>query len=100
MHLPENWGYLIFSENNYENLKPKEEIPKHILYALFREVSFGNLKYLKKLNTNTFINIKLKDNNKKVSCNFLKTDKGFTLSIKDGNIKFSIDETGKIKNKL
>ena len=100
MHLPENWGYLVFSENNYEYLKPKEEIPKHILYALFREVSFGNLKYLKNLNTNTFINFKLKDNNKKISCNFLKTDKGFTLSIKDGNIKFSIDETGKIKNKL
>jgi len=100
MHLPENWGYLVFSENNYEYLKPKEETLKHILYALFREVSFGNLKYLKKLNTNTFIKIKLKDNNKKVSCNFLKTDKGFTLSIKDGNIKFSIDETGKIKNKL
>ena len=100
MHLPENWGYLVFSENNYEYLKPKEEIPKHILYALFREVSFGNLKYLKNLNTNTFINFKLKDNNKKISCNFLKTDKGFTLSVKDGNIKFSIDETGKIKNKL
>lgn len=100
MHLPENWGYLVFSENNYEYLKPKEETPKHILYALFREVSFGNLKYLKNFNTNTFINFKLKDYNKKISCNFLKTDKGFTLSIKDGNIKFSIDETGKIKNKL
>lgn len=100
MHLPENWGYLIFSENNYHYKIPEEEITKQILYALFREVSFGNLKNLKKLNTDTFINFKLKDNNKKISCNFLKTDKGFVLSVKDGDMKFSIDETGKIKNKL
>ena len=100
MHLPENWGYLIFSENNYHYTIPEEEITKQILYALFREVSFGNLKNLKKLNTDTFINFKLKDNNKKISCNFLKTDKGFVLSVKDGDMKFSIDETGKIKNKL
>ena len=97
MHLPENWGYLIFSENNYKYTIPEEEITKQMLYALFREVSFGNLKYLKNSKSDTFINFKIKEfDNKENSCNFLKTKNGFILSITDGNIKFSINESGKI----
>ena len=34
--------------------------------------------------------------NKENSCNFLKTKNGFILSVTDGNIKFSINESGKI----
>ncbi|MBT7984264.1 MAG: carbohydrate-binding family 9-like protein [Flavobacteriaceae bacterium] len=98
MHIPENWGYLIFSENNSNYIIPKEEIPKQILYALFREVSFGDLKYLKKLKHETFINFEIKEyNNRNISCNFLKTEDGFILSVFEGKIKFSINESGKIK---
>ena len=97
MHLPENWGYLVFSENNYKYTIPEEEITKQMLYALFREVSFGNLKYLKNSKSDTFINFKIKEfDNKENSCNFLKTKNGFVLSITDSNIKFSINESGKI----
>ena len=97
MHLPENWGYLVFSENNYKYTMPEEEITKQMLYALFREVSFGNLKYLKNSKSDTFINFKIKEfDNKENSCNFLKTKNGFILSVTDGNIKFSINESGKI----
>ena len=59
MHLPENWGYLIFSENNYKYTIPEEEITKQMLYALFREVSFSNLNYLKNSKTHTIITFKL-----------------------------------------
>jgi hypothetical protein len=47
--------------------------------------------------SDTFINFKIKEfDNKKNSCNFLKTKNGFILSVTDGNIKFSINESGKI----
>jgi hypothetical protein len=99
MHVPENWGYLVFSENDEVFNMTNKLITQHILYTVFREITFGNLKYLKNLEANT--SIKFKDfeyRNIKISCNFLKTENGYVIELNDGEYNFSIDETGKIKN--
>jgi hypothetical protein len=99
MHVPENWGYLVFSENDEVFNMTNKLITQHILYTVFREITFGNLKYLKNLEANTSIEFKdFEYRNIKISCNFLKTEDGYVIELKDGEYNFSIDETGKIKN--
>ena len=99
MHVPENWGYLVFSENNEDFNMTTKLITQHILYTVFREISFGNLKYLKNLEANTSIEFKdFEYRNIKISCNFLKTEDGYVIELINGEYEFSIDETGKIKN--
>lgn len=99
MHVPENWGYLVFSENNEVFNMTNKLITQHILYTVFREITFGNLKYLKNLEANTSIEFKdFEYRNIKISCNFLKTEDGYVIELNDGEYNFSIDETGKIKN--
>ena len=99
MHVPENWGYLVFSENDEVFNMTNELITQHILYTVFREISFGNLKYLKNLEANNSIEFKdFEYRNIKISCNFLKTEDGYVIELNDGEYNFSIDETGKIKN--
>ena len=99
MHVPENWGYLVFSENNEVFNMTNKLITQHILYTVFREITFGNLKYLKNLEANTSIEFKdFEYRNTKISCNFLKTEDGYVIELINGEYNFSIDETGKIKN--
>ena len=99
MHVPENWGYLVFSENDEVFNMTNKLITQHILYTVFREITFGNLKYLKNLEANTSIEFKdFEYRNIKISCNFLKTEYGYVIELINGEYKFSIDETGKIKN--
>jgi len=99
MHVPENWGYLVFSENDEVFNMTNKLITQHILYTVFREITFGNLKYLKNLEANTSIEFKdFEYRNIKISCNFLKTEDGYVIELNDGEYNFSIDETGKIKN--
>lgn len=99
MHVPENWGYLVFSENDEVFNMTNKLITQHILYTVFREISFGNLKYLKNLEANTSIEFKdFEYRNIKISCNFLKTEDGYIIELNDNEYNFSIDETGKIKN--
>lgn len=99
MHVPENWGYLVFSENDEIFNMTNKLITQHILYTVFREISFGNLKYLKNLEANTSIEFKdFEYRNIKISCNFLKTEDGYIIELNDDEYNFSIDETGKIKN--
>ena len=99
MHVPENWGYLVFSENNEVFNMTNKLINQHILYTVFREITFGNLKYLKNLEANTSIEFKdFEYRNIKISCNFLKTEDGYVIELINGEYEFSIDETGKIKN--
>ena len=99
MHVPENWGYLVFSENDEVFNMTNKLITQHILYTVFREISFGNLKYLKNLEANTSIEFKdFEYRNIKISCNFLKTEDGYIIELNDDEYNFSIDETGKIKN--
>ena len=99
MHVPENWGYLVFSENDEVFNMTNKLITQHILYTVFREISFGNLKYLKNLEANTSIEFKdFEYRNIKISCNFLKTEDGYIIELNDDEYNFSIDEIGKIKN--
>ena len=99
MHVPENWGYLVFSENDEVFNMTNKLITQHILYTVFREITFGNLKYLKNLEANTSVEFKdFEYRNIKISCNFLKTENGYVIELNDGEYNFSIDETGKIKN--
>jgi hypothetical protein len=99
MHVPENWGYLVFSENDEVFNMTNKLITQHILYTVFREITFGNLKYLKNLEANSSIEFKdFEYRNIKISCNFLKTKDGYVIELNDGEYNFSIDETGKIKN--
>ena len=99
MHVPENWGYLVFSENDEIFNMTNKLITQHILYTVFREITFGNLKYLKNLEANTSIEFKdFEYRNIKISCNFLKTEDGYVIELINGEYEFSIDETGKIKN--
>jgi len=98
MHVPENWGYLVFSEKNEVFNMTNKLITQHILYTVFREITFGNLKYLKNLEANTSIEFKdFEYRNTTISCNFLKTEDGYIIELIDGEYNFSIDETGKIK---
>ena len=99
MHVPENWGYLVFSEKNEVFNMTNKLITQHILYTVFREITFGNLKYLKNLEANTSIEFKdFEYRNITISCNFLKTKDGYVIELINGEYNFSIDETGKIKN--
>ena len=99
MHVPENWGYLVFSENDEVFNMTNKLITQHILYTVFREITFGNLKYLKNLEANTSIEFKdFEYRNIKISCNFLKTEDGYVIELINGEYEFSIDETGKIIN--
>ena len=99
MHVPENWGFLIFAEDNFEYREAEDIVTTQALYTLFREVSFGSLKYLKKSKPNDyFIFSDIQFNNIKISCDFLKTENGFVLRASDGKIQLSIDESGMIKN--
>ena len=99
MHVPENWGYLVFSKNDEVFNMTNKLITQHILYTVFREITFGNLKYLKNLEANTSIEFKdFEYRNIKISCNFLKTEDGYVIELIIGEYEFSIDETGKIKN--
>ena len=94
MHVPENWGYLVFSENDEVFNMTNKLITQHILYTVFREISFGNLKYLKNLEANTSIEFKdFEYRNIKISCNFLKTEDGYIIELNDDEYNFSIDET-------
>ena len=99
MHVPENWGYLVFSENDEVFNMTNKLITQHILYTVFREITFGNLKYLKNLEANTSIEFKdFEYRNIKISCNFLKSEDCYIIELNDDEYNFSIDETGKIKN--
>jgi len=105
MHVPENWGFLIFSEKNMgsetNNNYSKRIIVEQTLYALFRKVSFKELRYLKDLKNHSQINFEnIIFNNTEISCNFLKTKTGFIINAYDSNnnIKLSISENGLIKN--
>jgi hypothetical protein len=104
MHVPENWGFLMFSEKNMDSdIKTNESkriIVEQTLYALFRKISFKDLKYLNNLKINSKINFEnIVFNNSNISCNFIKTKSGFIISASDfeNNIKLSISEDGLIK---
>ena len=101
MHIPENWGYLIFNDYEIDNHSLKTDLElEHTLYAVFREVKFGYLKYLNNEEEGTYVEFESeKVNGKTIFSNFLKTKDGFTIStnFKMGILEYSIDQSGLIK---
>lgn len=106
MHLPENWGYIHFTNNPPS--KPiqfkhqTDATTEQIVYALYRKIAFKDLKHLKKELIGTqiiFDPITIK--NKTLHANFLKTHTGFTLQItnKESQMEYRINETGLIQRK-
>ena len=99
MHMPENWGYIQFSDNNNSSkieFKHKGDVlSEQIIYALFRKIAFKDLKNLKNLNSGTEIYFKpIEINDKKINIKFLKTYSGFNLKANNKNIEYSINENG------
>lgn len=99
MHLPENWGYIQFTDN-----KPTEPIDfKHqtdaeteqMVYALYREIAFKELKYLKKKAPGFQTSLSLVGN-KNIQASFLKTYTGFNLQVihQTTKMEYRISETG------
>ncbi len=98
MHVPENWGFLIFSKRHFEYELPQNITTEQTLYTLFREIAFGSLKELKQEEIGYYTQFEeIELNNLKISCNFLKTKEGFEINASDGNINLFIDQSGKIK---
>ncbi len=100
MHIPENWGYLVFNEYEIEDDSLKTDLElEHTLYAVFRVVKFGYLKYLNNVDEGTYIEFEPeKINGKTIFSNFLKTKDGFNISanFKIGVLEYSIDQSGLI----
>ena len=88
MHIPENWGYLIFVDPNETH--PDTELIfsgielEQTAYAIFRKVMFGELRHLKDLNLKDKIEFKtFKINNLKIISNFRTTEKGFEIQVQN-----------------
>jgi hypothetical protein len=106
MHLPENWGYIHFSDNNATSpikfIHQTDLLTEQVTYALYRNIAFKKLKYLKQKKAGFQIQFKpIKINNEVINASFLKTHTGFTLQTQNSkkNIIYSINETGLIQRK-
>jgi hypothetical protein len=106
MHLPENWGYIHFTDNPPS--KPiqfkhqTDVISEQMVYALYRKIAFKDLKHLKKEPTGSQIIFEpITIQNKTLLANFLKTHTGFTLQVinKESQMEYRINETGLIQRK-
>jgi hypothetical protein len=106
MHLPENWGYIHFTNNN-TNAPIKFEhqtdvLTEQITYALYRSIAFKKLKYLKQKAPGFQIEFEpIKIKQETINASFLKTHTGFTIQTKNRkkDIIYSISETGLIQRK-
>ncbi len=105
MHLPENWGYIQFSDNKTTqqiSFKHKTDVvTEQITYALYREIAFKNLTYLKKKAPGFKTNLILSQSNKNLQATFLKTYTGFNVQVVNTatNMEYRISETGLIQRK-
>jgi hypothetical protein len=106
MHLPENWGYIHFSDKHatspIEFKHQTDVLTEQVTYALYRAIAFKNLKVLKKEKTGfqiQFEPIKIKD--QIINASFLKTHTGFSIQTQNSqkNTVYAINETGLIQRK-
>lgn len=106
MHLPENWGYIQFSDlapsYKVDFVHQTDVLAEQMTYALYRKIAFGELKQLKLKPAKTeiiFENIIFGE--KKLDAIFLKTYSGFEVKTinKDSNIEYIISENGLLRRK-
>ena len=106
MHLPENWGYIHFTDNNVSSpitFKHQTDVlTEQVTYALYRAIAFKELKYLKKEITGTYIQFEpIKIGNEVINASFLKTHTGFTIQTQNSKkkVQYAISENGLIQRK-
>ena len=106
MHLPENWGYIQFSDNNTSHpidFKHQTDVlTEQATYALFRAISFKKLSYLKKEPVGTLIDFAPINIGKEIIyATFLKTHTGFTIQTENSkkDMRYTISEQGLIQRK-
>ena len=106
MHLPENWGYIQFTDNNADSpIEFKHQtnvLSEQVTYALYRTIAFKKLKHLKNKEPGfqvIFEPFKIKG--EVISASFLKTHTGFSIQTQNNekNTMYSINETGLIHRK-
>ena len=106
MYLRENLRYSHFADNNLtEQIELKHQtdmLKEQVTYALYRNIAFKKLNYLKKEKTGFQVQFEpIKINKETINASFLKTHTGFTLQTQNTQkkIKYSISENGIIHNK-
>jgi len=106
MHLPENWGYIHFSDNDpTEKIEFKHQtnvFTEQIFYALFRKIAFKDLKHLQKEAVGFQVDFEpIVINSHVIKASFLKTHTGFTITAVNTqkNVIYTINETGLIKRR-
>ena len=106
MHLPENWGYIQFSDNTptspIDFTHQTDVLTEQVTYALFRSIAFKKLKYLKKETVGTLIQFEPIEIKKEIIyASFLKTHTGFTIQTQNSkkSTVYSISENGLIRRK-
>jgi len=106
MHLPENWGYIQFSDNSPTSpivFEPQTDVlTEQITYALFRSIAFKKLTYLKQQEPGFQIQFEpITIKQETIHASFLKTHTGFTIQTQNRkkNSSYSISETGLIQRK-
>ena len=108
MHIPENWGFLIFTDYKKSFNEDEKNIldveVKQTAYAIFREVMFGDLNYLRKMNPSTEIKFEtIKLNGKELISNFKKTKKDFEIEVREKanfNRSYIIKQNGVLQNQF
>lgn len=106
MHLPENWGYIHFSDNNptkkIQFLHQTDVLTEQVTYALYRKIAFKDLTYLKQEKAGYQIDFEpIQIQGQTIKATFLKTHTGFTLKTQNTQkeMNYSINETGLIQRK-
>lgn len=101
MHQPERWGIIQFttksSDKGIDFIEDKETTIKQVAFSLFRQTSFGSLKYLNSLNNYQKKKIKVRYSEEDtLIATFTKTHVGFEYSIIDPetNKEININEEG------
>tara|TARA_B100001057_G_scaffold446297_1_gene484726 strand:- start:1189 stop:2277 length:1089 start_codon:yes stop_codon:yes gene_type:complete len=103
MHIPENWGFIQFSDNMSEtNFKELYNIElQQIAYSIFRKIRFNNLIDYKNINQNKKLNLSpISFNGKIYMASFLKTKNGFRIDVYEKENKndiYRIEENGIIE---
>lgn len=104
MHLPENWGYIQFSDNaptqKIEFKHQTDVFTEQVFYALFRKIAFKDLKYLRRKPYGYQIDFEpIQINGQTIKASFLKTHTGFNLISTNlqKNMIYKISESGLIR---
>ena len=106
MHLPENCGYIHFSDNDPMDKimfqHQTDVLTEQVTYAIYRKIAFTDLKYLlqKPVGFETML-APIQIQGRTIKAWFLKTHTGFSLGSANSmeNMFYTINESGLIQRK-